>query len=295
MTFIFRFLVFDLEESSKYLIAKGRDREAIGVLERIAAKNGKTITLTLAQFEALGGPEPIAGPRQSVFTIIKGSLSSFDLSHVKPLFANRRLAINTSITLALWGLIGLAYPLFNGFLPLYLAERVQNQDSSISTTFRNYTIISVLGIPGSLIACVIVDKTRGGGKFTFGGRKFSMALSTCLTGIFLYLFTTAKTEAAVLGYSCASGLTQNAMYGILYAYTPEVFPGPHRGTADALCSALNRVFGVLAPAIKIATTTAGGEATGSVNGPIFISATLFMVAAALMLGLPIETAGRAAL
>ena len=35
-----------------------------------------------------------------------------------------------------------------------------------------------------------------------------MAISTVLTGIFLFLFTTSKTNAAVLGYSCASGLTQ---------------------------------------------------------------------------------------
>lgn len=39
-----------------------------------------------------------------------------------------------------------------------------------------------------------------------------MAVSTLLTGIFLFLFTTSKTEAAVLGYSCASGLTQYVIW-----------------------------------------------------------------------------------
>jgi len=67
-----------------------------------------------------------------------------------------------------------------------------------------------------------------------------MALSTALTGIFLFLFTTAKNESAILGWNCATSLTQNAMvslsghggflyrltifevfqYGVLYAYTP---------------------------------------------------------------------------
>lgn len=51
------------------------------------------------------------------------------------------------------------------------------------------------------------------------------------------------------------------MYGILYAYTPEAFPGPHRGTGDALCAGLNRIGGFIAPLIKIATT----PATGSVS------------------------------
>jgi hypothetical protein len=79
------------------------------------------------------------------------------------------------------------------------------------------------------------------------------------------------------------------MYGVLYAYTPEVFPAPHRGTGDALCSAFNRITGILAPVIKIVTTNADGSASnGTANGPIFVSATLFIVSSALMLLLPIE-------
>lgn len=57
------------------------------------------------------------------------------------------------------------------------------------------------------------------------------------------------------------------MYGVLYAYTPEVFPAPHRGTGDALCSAFNRITGILAPVIKIATTPAsGGGSSATANG-----------------------------
>ena len=79
------------------------------------------------------------------------------------------------------------------------------------------------------------------------------------------------------------------MYGILYAYTPEVFPAPHRGTGDAICSAFNRITGILAPVIKIVTTNRDGTASGgTANGPTFVSATLFMVASVLMLLLPIE-------
>ncbi|KAF8071534.1 major facilitator superfamily domain-containing protein [Lyophyllum atratum] len=293
--FILRFVVFDLQESSKYLIAKGRDEEALAVLQHIAKRNGKTISLTLEQFTAVEGGRQYTP--MSTFETIKNAFSSFSLSHVKPLFAGRRLAINTTITILLWGLIGLAYPLFNGFLPLYLKERVSSA-AGIGETYRNYTIISVLGIPGSMIACAVVDWTRGSqSKWSVGGRKLTMAVSTALTGIFLFLFTTSRSEAAVLGFSCASGLTQNAMYGVLFAYTPEVFPAPHRGTGDAIASSFNRITGILAPVIKIATTSATGAAisAGTANAPIFVSASLFIVAAILMMFLPIETAGKAAL
>lgn len=122
------------------------------------------------------------------------------------------IMIVLQLTSSITGLIGLAYPLFNSFLPIYLKERVSN-DAGVGETYRNYTIISVLGIPGSLIACLVVDWTRGSdSRWSLGGRKLTMAVSTALTGIFLFLFTTSKTEAAVLGFSCASGLTQYVLF-----------------------------------------------------------------------------------
>jgi hypothetical protein len=57
------------------------------------------------------------------------------------------------------------------------------------------------------------------------------------------------------------------MYGVLYAYTPEVFPAPQRGTGDALASGFNRITGILAPVIKIVTTPKNGTVSGNVaNG-----------------------------
>jgi hypothetical protein len=53
------------------------------------------------------------------------------------------------------------------------------------------------------------------------------------------------------------------MYGILYAYTPESFAAPHRGTGDALCAALNRIGGFIAPLIKIATTPKTGTVSAN--------------------------------
>ncbi|EGN99416.1 hypothetical protein SERLA73DRAFT_73941 [Serpula lacrymans var. lacrymans S7.3] len=305
LMFVCRFFIFDMQESSKYLVAQGRDEEAIKVLAHIARRNGKTITLKLEDLQAISGEYPVANTKttEKLQTTIRNVFSGLSLSHIRPLFSSKRLGVNTTLIIIIWGLIGLAYPLFNAYLPLYLAAQGSSDGSSDTyETYRNYTIISVLGVPGSFIACAVVDWTRkprsssGGGGFTIGGRKLSLAVSTMLTGVFLFLFTTSKTTDAVLGFSCASSLTQNAMYGVLYAYTPEVFPAPHRGTGDALCSALNRIGGFIAPLIKIATTPATGTVSANAaNGPVFVSATLFLVAAILTMLLPIETAGRSAL
>jgi len=288
--FLFRFVIFNLQESSKFLLAKGDNQKALAVLEYVAKKNGKKITLTLEQLDAVDR-QYSNNPNKTGFTnaeIFKRAFSSISLSHVRPLFSSPRLAVNTSLTILCWGLIGLAYPLFNAFLPVYLSERNVGSSDSISATYRQYTIVSVLGIPGSIIACYLVEITRGKGRWTIGGRKYSMAVATALTGIFLFLFTTAKDASQTLAYSCVTSLTQNAMYGVLYAYTPEVFPAPHRGTGDAICSAFNRITGLMAPIIAI-------YATASANGPVFVAAALFLVSSVAMILLPIETAGKAAL
>jgi len=129
-----------------------------------------------------------------------------------------------------FSLIGIAYPLFNAYLPLYLSSQGSaSGSSSVSETYRNYSIISVLGIPGSLIAGAVVDYTRGTGRWHIGGRKLALAVSTMLTGLFLFLFTTSKTTAAVLGYSCASSLTQCALNHDSYLLTDQIHPGMRCG------------------------------------------------------------------
>ncbi|KAL5528270.1 hypothetical protein ACEPAF_7406 [Sanghuangporus sanghuang] len=293
--FFCRYAIFELQESSKFLAASGRDEEAIHVLQYIAKRNGRNITLTLEKLKAANPGATDYSENGSVASLLKKSFSVFSLEHVRPLFSTKMLFINSSLIILIWGTIGLAYPLFNGFLPLYLADKL-HASSSTNQTYRDYSITSICGIPGSIVACILVDWTRKSGKFTIGGRKMALALSTILTGLFLFLFTTAKDEASDLGFSCAASFTQNAMYGVLYAYTPEVFPTPHRGTGDALCSAFNRITGLLAPVIKIITTSRdGGSSSIGANAPVFVSASLFMVAALLTVLLPIETAGKAAL
>jgi MFS family permease len=78
------------------------------------------------------------------------------------------------------------------------------------------------------------------------GRKGALALSTIVTGVFLYASTTASTSNGLLGWNCAYNFFSNIMYAVLYAYTPEVFATKDRGTGNALAATANRVFGIMA-------------------------------------------------
>jgi hypothetical protein len=137
------------------------------------------------------------------------------------------------------------------------------------------------------------------------GRKGTMAISTLVSGIFLYLFTLSSnpgyqtfcssTEAffqvCFLPLWPPAALTklQNIMYGVLYAYTPEVFPAPSRGTGTGIASLLNRIAGLLAPAVA--------AQTGKLNAaaPILAAGAMYLIAAVAMCLLPIETRGKQSL
>lgn len=132
------------------------------------------------------------------------------------------------------------YPLYNAFLPYIQATRGADfGDGSTYLTYRNSLIIAVLGVPGALIGGLLVEAPRF-------GRKGTLALSTVLTGVFLYASTTALNSESLLGWNCAFSFTSNVMYAVLYSYTPELFPTPQRGTGNALSATCNRVFGIMA-------------------------------------------------
>ena len=77
----------------------------------------------------------------------------------------------------------MAYPLFNAFLPQYLEHAGKDQDPvPVDVVYWNYLITSLAGLPGSFAACYTVDMPRF-------GRKGTMAISTAITGVSLFLFT----------------------------------------------------------------------------------------------------------
>lgn len=292
-------MLFRMPETPKYLLGKGLDEQAVEVVQNIAKRNGSTTWLTVSHFEAVDRQlamqkalreseeeaEQVATTSSAVNAekrnIIKRNLDKFAPDKIRSLFSSPRLALSTSLMLFLWCSIGMAYPLYNSFIPIYLERKgVTYGATSINTTYRNYAIQAVCGIPASLLGGVTVDMKRI-------GRKGTGTFACLCTGVFLFLFTRASTPASVLGFSCAIAFFQNLVYGLLYSYTPELFPAPVRGTANGLVAMFNRLSGLMAPIIAayIGIDT---------DMPVWISAALFMVAGLVFLALPYEMRGRAA-
>lgn len=281
-----RFFVFKLYESPKYLMGRGKDQQAVDVVHFVASKNGRSSNLSVEDLRSLDSGSTAAVDAAPLDTsalgAVRRTLAAFSLDHVKALFATRQLAWSTSLLIVIWALIGLAFPLYNAFVTYFLATRGADfGDGSVYITYRNQVILSVIGVPGALLAGWLVD-------LPYIGRRGTLSIFTILTGVFLFASTTARSSDALLGWNCGYSFTSNVMYGVLYAISPEIFPTKDRGTGNGIVATANRIFGVMAPIIALYA-----DLTTSV--PIFISGAIFIVAGLIALLIPFEPRGKASL
>ncbi|TQS31800.1 hypothetical protein Golomagni_07908, partial [Golovinomyces magnicellulatus] len=173
--FLARFC-FRLYETPKYLLGKGLDQQAVDVVSKVAARNGGETWLTIGHFEAVDArlaaqqpsePTPVDANTRQTITNVKGRLSKFAPAKIATLFSTPRIALSTTLMLFLWCSIGMAYPLYNSFIPIYLENKgVTYGVSSIDATYRNYAIQAVCGIPASILGGFTVDMKRVGRKGT---------------------------------------------------------------------------------------------------------------------------------
>ncbi|WFD44148.1 hypothetical protein MPSI1_002814 [Malassezia psittaci] len=276
--FIIRFF-FPVLESPKYLMGKGRDEEAVQVVHRLARINGKTTNLTVEDLKKLEGNDS-TGQMQTLTAkdAAKRSLQDFKFDSIRSLFRTRKMALSTGLTILIWALIGLAFPLYNAFIPTIISDK---EATSTYITYRNLLIIGVLGVPACIIGAFLVE-VKG------IGRKGTLGISTVLTGVFLFCSTTTSTSTQLLGWQCAWSFTSSLMYASLYTYTPEIFPTKYRGTGNALTACANRIFGIVAPIIAMCANL-------DTPNPVYASGALFIVAGLVSFCLPLEPRGKASM
>ena len=272
-----RVVFFKMMESPKFLLAKGKIQEAILVLKYLAHRNGKNVQLEAKDFECLLIDQEIDDGFQEQEESIKES-KKWD--HVKELFSKN--VWKTMILVCLiWSFTSFGYTMFNGFLPKFLKLAGQSKVKTQSQVYFEYVIIQLCGIPGSILGWWTVDTSLG--------RKGTMSLATFGTSLFLFAFTLNSNDSTQLICSCVVSFLQNIMWGVIYAYSPEVFHTSHRGTAVGIASALSRICGSIAPIVT------GSLIERDVKIPLYISSASICFAGICMLLLPIETRGLGAM
>ncbi|GAA94743.1 uncharacterized protein L969DRAFT_94630 [Mixia osmundae IAM 14324] len=293
IVFILRFVVFDLQESPKFLLAQGREAEAIAVLEHIAHFNKRpSPELTLEDFDRITNESTEATATdedsgkfrrpltkaEATRKVVRNMLGRF--KHLKGIFANRFLSL-TFVLLAIGFMAEFwAFNIAGGFLPLILRNKGIAADVSIYTTYQHYLIIyGAGGVPGVLLGAFLL-------QLPLIGRKWGMVISAALMAVSLFLFTVINSQAGNVVFNLLEYLFQSALNAILYAFVPEIFPAQVRGSASGMLSTLGRLSGIIAP---IAATQTYKSST---DGVLYLAGGGALVAMVAFALLPFETRGR---
>ncbi|VDB85519.1 unnamed protein product [Peniophora sp. CBMAI 1063] len=289
--FVLRFVVFTFHESPKFLLSKGRDEQAIEVIYAVAKVNKRPVPgLTYEDFRALDEEEAhrsgtvveeegdeVHGRRAK--DVVVGRFAQ-TFAHIKGLFKSKAyIYLFTILSIAFMSDFW-SFSIAGYFLPLILRAKGIDTSRTLAQTYRSYIYIYLPGVSAPLVACYFMELRRL-------GRKWAMVLGAAGMGLSLALYQVVGSVGASVGFNAMEYWFQSFYNALLYAYTPEVFPAPFRGSASGALSTLGRIASIVAP------IAAGGLYNGSSSPAVLWLAAggawLSMVMIAL---LPYDTKGK---
>jgi MFS family permease len=270
---ILRLTVIRLKETPKFLVSNNRDVEAIQVLHEIAAKYNRPCSLTLEMLEECGEIESNDDYRKHLN--LKGTLSLM-MQHLRILFATKTSTRSTILLFFSWACLGIAYPLYSSFLPVYLATRGANISAdTVGGVYRDNLIANVCSIGGPIIAGLLLY------YLPVLGRRGVMCIGGLTTMALLFGYTAIRTRGQNVGLSSAVYCALYIYYGVIYAYSPEVFPSAARATGNCLCLFFTRLTTAMVPIIAYYADTSSAV-------PIWICGAFVGVIGLVALALPYE-------
>jgi len=212
----------ELPESPRWLMQRGRSREASLVVDKMEAfyvAKGET----LAPYQDVQIPS-MGVRRAGTFWQNLAALWSKDIAR-------------TSLMLwILWIAITFSYYGFFTWIPTLLVK----QGMTITKSFGYSLIIYLAQIPGYYSAAFLTEKLD---------RKWTIVLYLLLGGVAAYFLSIARADAVITICGFWLSFFMNGTYAGIYAYTPELYPTSIRSTGMGVASSFGRIGGLAAPLI----------------------------------------------
>ena len=243
-----------MPESIRYLISKNKIDEAKEIildLEKKLLVKSEPFAEKLSPAEL--GSEKTAQPKFS-------SLWS-------PQFRTR--------TIMLWlAWFGIVYSYYGIFM--WLPSIVFAQGFAVVKTFEYVLVMTLAQLPGYYAAAWLVDII---------GRKYTLSLFLLLSGVCSYFFGNAADPNSLLMWGAAMSFFNLGAWGVIYTYTPELYPTSIRALGSGWAAGFGRIGGMLAPMLVGVLLANGVE----MNWIFAMFASVFVIISAIVLGLGIES------
>lgn len=212
------FIRLAVPESIRYLMDKGRQVEALEIVAKIEKEAGVIATV-----------QPAAT------TVTESSKSSEPKLAFKELWT-AQFAKRTIILWIIW--FGIVYSYYGIFT--WLPSLMVKQGHTVIKTFEYVLIMTLAQLPGYFSAAYFIDRI---------GRKATLAIYLAMSAISAYFFGLGGSPGVVLFWGSLMSFFNLGAWGVVYTYTPELYPTRIRAFGSGWAAAVGRFGGILAPTI----------------------------------------------
>lgn len=244
-------------ESPRFLASQGKYQEAEAIVRGIEKESG-----------ALMPAEPVAP--SPVSTPPRGGLGQLFSAQ----YLNRTVAL-----WVMWATMNFSY--YGIFL--WLPTQFVRKGFTLNDALLFNLIIALAQIPGYFTAAYFVERL---------GRKLTLLVYLLGAAVGAFFFgqvaLVGRDVPSILLWGCVISFFNLGAWGVVYTYTPEMYPTWLRGTGTGWAAAIGRIFAFLAPlSIAYQIVLFGGDQT------VFVVFTAIMVLGGLVVfALGPETRGR---
>lgn len=211
-----------MPESIRYLLAHGRQEEAEAIVKELEQKAGTA---------RIDETQPLFAAAAENNADMAGS-EKFGL---KTLWTKKYRIRTLMLWLAWFGIVYSYYGIF-----MWLPSLVYAQGFAVVKTFEYVLIMTLAQLPGYFAAAWLVDRI---------GRKYTLSLFLLMSGICSYFFGHASTAVTLTSWGAAMSFFNLGAWGVIYTYTPEMYPTAVRALGSGWAAGFGRLGGMLAPAL----------------------------------------------
>ncbi|KAG6440867.1 hypothetical protein O3G_MSEX001477 [Manduca sexta] len=221
---LFILYCFLIEESVRWLLSKGKKKEAARIIFKAAAINKKKLSPESVKILTEDvKPEEEEKPQE---TIADPSTEKKESLVMQVL---RSKTIMTRLIICSFWWITLTF--------VYYGLSI-NSVSLAGNSYVNYILTSLVEIPGYALSVLTLDRF---------GRKSSIMTAFFICGVSLIALPFVPTTGSVMFLQMVGKLSISMIFASIYIYTIELFPTVARHSLMNTCSTIGRMGAMLAP------------------------------------------------